>query len=258
EELPDRLRVHSLARTLGTTSKRVLDALSALDGRIRSAHSTVDRDDALRVRDLLAAAQPLKSTENTDSSAAEAAAADEPESRLMLETAIERPHYMPLFVAPQPIKTDDDDGSGDDDIDSDDSDTDDEEQTDRPANRRRRRGRRGRGRGRGEQGGSDGQTEEAGDDEEAQHRAQKPAQPDSSESEDADDEDSDDSDTGDDGSAEGGSRRRRRRRRRKSGSGDDNDEGPSPDDPPNTVVHERAPRNGKDGAAGDTGNGASS
>ena len=43
EELPDRLRVHSLARALGTTSKRVLDALSELDGRIRSAHSSVDR-----------------------------------------------------------------------------------------------------------------------------------------------------------------------------------------------------------------------
>ena len=55
EELPDRLKVHSLARTLGTTSKRVLDALNALDGRIRSAHSTVDRDDAVKVRDLLAA-----------------------------------------------------------------------------------------------------------------------------------------------------------------------------------------------------------
>ena len=63
EDLPDRLRVHSLARTLGTTSKRVLDALSALDGRIRSAHSTVDREDAVRVRDLLAA-QPQESPEN--------------------------------------------------------------------------------------------------------------------------------------------------------------------------------------------------
>ncbi|MFZ1178461.1 MAG: translation initiation factor IF-2 N-terminal domain-containing protein, partial [Mycobacterium sp.] len=130
DELPDRLRVHSLARTLGTTSKRVLDALSALDGRIRSAHSTVDRDDAVRVRDLLAAAQPLQSAENTESSAAvvtagaesiQATATDEPESRLMLETAAERPHYMPLFVAPQPIETDDD-GSADDSDDSDDSD----------------------------------------------------------------------------------------------------------------------------------------
>ena len=55
EDLPNRLRVHSLARILGTTSRRVLDALSELDGRIRSAHSSVDRADAVRVRDLLAA-----------------------------------------------------------------------------------------------------------------------------------------------------------------------------------------------------------
>ena len=56
EDLPDRLRVHSLARALGTTSKRVLEALAELDGRIRSAHSTVDRADAVRVRDLLGSA----------------------------------------------------------------------------------------------------------------------------------------------------------------------------------------------------------
>ncbi len=268
EELPDRLRVHSLARTLGTSSKRVLDALSALDGRIRSAHSSVDRDDAVRVRDLLAAAQPPAGSENPESGAPVvaagsegmgAAAAGEPESRLMLETAIERPHYMPLFVAPQLRGADEDDDGADDAVDADDSDGDDgddgddEEQTDRPANRRRRRGRRGRGRGRGEQGGSD--TNEAGDEDGTRHRAQG----DSAESEDADgqesddSDDSDDSDAGDEGSSEAGSRRRRRRRRRKSGSGDDNDENPAPDDPPNTVVHERPSRAGKNGAdANDT------
>lgn len=254
EELPDRLRVHSLARTLGTTSKRVLDALSELDGRIRSAHSTVDRDDAVRVRDLLASAQPPASGEDA-AAAAEANAADEPESRLLLESpdkAGERPHYMPLFVAPQPIDAREEDAGTDDDSDSDDSDSDDDEQADRPSNRRRRRGRRGRGRGRGEQGGADGQGDE-GDDDEAQPRGKRGGQADSADSEDSDgqdsdeSDDSDDSDNGDDGSADGGNRRRRRRRRRKSGSGDDNEEGSSPDDPPNTVVHERSPRNGKGG-----------
>ncbi|WP_083184850.1 Rne/Rng family ribonuclease [Mycobacterium malmoense] len=258
DELPDRLRVHSLARTLGTTSKRVLDALSALDGRIRSAHSTVDRDDAVRVRDLLAA-QPDGGAEGAGSENVQAAA-EEPESRLMLETAGERPHYMPLFVAPQPIEAEEranaDDAESDD---SDDSDGDDEddEQTDRPANRRRRRGRRGRGRGRGEQGGPDGQND-SGDDEEPQQRRQKAGQADAEDGDDDDSSDysdSDDSENGDDGSGEGASRRRRRRRRRKSGSGDDGDESSSTDDPPNTVVHERAPRGGKNG--GDGGNGSS-
>ncbi|OBK11218.1 Rne/Rng family ribonuclease [Mycobacterium sp. 1245852.3] len=259
QELPDRLRVHSLARTLGTTSKRVLDALSELDGRIRSAHSTVDRDDAVRVRDLLAAAQPAGTPEDADP--APAAAAEEPESRLLLETpdtAAERPHYMPLFVAPQPIDAREDDaGSDDDGDDSDDADSDDDEQADRPSNKRRRRGRRGRGRGRGEQGGPDGQGDD-GDDDEGQPRGKKGGQPDSGDAEDSDgqdtddSDDSDDSDNGDDGSADGGNRRRRRRRRRKSGSGDDNDEGSSPDDPPNTVVHERPPRNGKGGGGDDS------
>ncbi|REW35700.1 ribonuclease E/G, partial [Mycobacterium tuberculosis] len=105
EELPDRLRVHSLARTLGTTSRRVLDALTALDGRVRSAHSTVDRVDAVRVRDLLAT--HLETAGVLAASVHAPEASEEPESRLMLETQetrnadVERPHYMPLFVAPQ-------------------------------------------------------------------------------------------------------------------------------------------------------------
>ncbi|WP_082966227.1 Rne/Rng family ribonuclease [Mycobacterium sp. E1214] len=272
EELPDRLRVHSLARTLGTTSKRVLDALSALDGRIRSAHSSVDREDAVRVRDLLAADQshgdPGAANSDVATRAAGSDAVEEPESRLLLETpagdtpdsaeggatAAERPHYMPLFVAPQPIETGPGARGGEDvdaDSDSDDADDDDddEEQADRPANRRRRRGRRGRGRGRGEQGGPDG-----ADDDEPQQRGQRAGRTDA---EDADGHDADEGDdgqdsdegddAGDDGSSDGASRRRRRRRRRKSGAADDSDDNSSPDDPPNTVVHERAPRGGKRG-----------
>jgi len=260
EELPDRLRVHSLARTLGTTSKRVLDALSALDGRIRSAHSSVDRADAARVRDLLAAqpqgaAEGPEGAESPENPAIEAGTPEEPESRLMLETGTERPHYMPLFVAPQPVAApeyragDDDDEAADS---ADDSDADDDDdQADRPANRRRRRGRRGRGRGRGEQGGSDAadSSDETDDDSTDAEDAEGP-----------DSDDAEDTDNGDEenGSAEAGSRRRRRRRRRKSGSGDDGDDGPAPDDPPNTVVHERAPRAGGKGGADDNGNGSGS
>ena len=33
---PERLRVHSLARVLGTTSRRIIDALVELDGRARA------------------------------------------------------------------------------------------------------------------------------------------------------------------------------------------------------------------------------
>ena len=51
EDQPEKLRVHSLARVLGTTSKRVLDALTELDGRSRSPQSTVEEDEAERVRE---------------------------------------------------------------------------------------------------------------------------------------------------------------------------------------------------------------
>lgn len=253
EELSGHLRVHSLARTLGTTSRWVLDALAALDGRIRSAHSSVSHLDAVRVRDLLAKSDP---------SAADAPAEVEP--RLMpevqetVQAVVGQSHYMPLFVAPQPIEVDDDE-SDDDDVgvegidDVDDVDVeglDDEDQADRPANRRRRRGRRGRGRGRGEQGGSYGQGS-VGEDTDSEGKQCAGAE--SSESEYTDgqgSEDSEDTDNGgeEDGSAEGSNRRRRRRRRRKSGSGDDTSEGLAPDDPFNTVVHERASRGKSSGS----------
>jgi ribonuclease E len=166
-------------------------------------------------------------------------AADEPESRLILETAPEpeRADYLPLFVAPQPVEfaaaaTDADDEDEDDDGPDSDDDT-----GDRPAARRRRRGRRGRGRGRGEQGGDESDD---GDSDEPQT--------DSKGGDEDSGDDSDDEGGDEDGGAEGATRRRRRRRRRKSGSGDDNGSGngASPDDPPNTVVHERAPRATKD------------
>jgi ribonuclease E len=159
---------------------------------------------------------------------------DEPESRLILETPEPEPaDYLPLFVAPQPVRFDyepDDDDDEDDDSDDGSADSDDD-QGERPAAKRRRRGRRGRGRGRGEQSGDDSSDDnDSADDDQGQDSGDES-------DEDGDDEDS----TG----GEAGTRRRRRRRRRKSGSGDDNDSSTSPDDPPNTVVHERPPRREK-------------
>ncbi|MDR3659821.1 MAG: ribonuclease E/G, partial [Mycobacterium sp.] len=285
-ELPERLRIFSLARIIGTTSKKITEALAGVDGRPRNPASTVTRAEAERVRDLLGLSAPA-AVESADHApeapaaeavvddepaevlveavdvaeaaveiAREAAAepadvvpdGDEPESRLMLETvpapAAEPADYLPLFVAPQPVtfrppaEPDDfaDDDSSDDGADGTDDGGEDgtDEDGDRPANRRRRRGRRGRGRGRGEQN-SDDAPEDAGE-----------SQDDSTDSDEDADSDTDE-DAGDEDAAasDGASRRRRRRRRRKSGSGagDEADGEPgSPDDPPNTVVHERAPR----------------
>ena len=287
-DLPERLRVHSLARVLGTTSRRVLDALAELDGRSRSAHSSVDRTDAVRVRDVLAAAETPAAETSAPEAPAEAPAAqaaaepvaepaaaevvvgfdevsaepvdggvvDEPESRLLLETTPEpepetepeefvQADYLPLFVAPQPVErtapkrapvtpvADEDD---EDDTDDSDGDGDgDDDQPGRPANRRRRRGRRGRGRGRGGEGDGDGN----GDDESEAAESDDETDPAA-----ADDENGDADGDGDDesGAGDGATRRRRRRRRRKSGGNGDDGEAVAPDDPPNTVVHERAPR----------------
>ena len=325
-DLPERLRVHSLARVLGTTSRRVLEALADLDGRSRSAHSSVDRTDAVKVRDVLAAAEaaaaapepavetpvpeppvapePVAEPEVAQTPAAaepeeapvaevpalevveaevqvaeaddpgiDAAAAPdgEPESRLLIEMPPQAPEpsddtpvadYLPLFVAPQPVKerpavkredrdTHDDSDDADD---TDDGDDTDDEQAEKPANRRRRRGRRGRGRGRGGEAGADGE-DDGGDDTVTEDKTDRDkadkdksdrdksdkdtAHKDTAEPSDEDEDDEGDDDEG--GAGEGSSRRRRRRRRRKSGSGDDG-EAASPDDPPNTVVHERAPR----------------
>ena len=138
-DLPDRLRVHSLARVLGTTSRRVLDALAELDGRSRSAHSSVDRTDAVRVRDVLAASEtpePIEAAppasapeepaavevvvgfDETPVEPTEGAPVVEPESRLLLETPeppetplpereaeyVNQADYLPLFVAPLPVE----------------------------------------------------------------------------------------------------------------------------------------------------------
>ncbi|MEH3133483.1 MAG: Rne/Rng family ribonuclease [Mycolicibacterium neoaurum] len=304
EELPAKLRVHSLARVLGTTSKRIVDALAQLDGRARSPHSTVAREEAERVREVLnaeatasvvespvvespvvetpvvetpAEAPPVVETVVADtvvevSTPAEvvvveetitevpatdtvfaAPAVEEPESRLLLEAppssppAEEPAAYMPLFVAPQPVEFaprpvaaepagDPEDADTDGDADDADGDGDDSE---RPAARRRRRGRRGRGRGRGEQNAEDGDAETDADGEPAESVSE--GADDSDDAADSGDGEDSDEDSGEDGTGEAGTRRRRRRRRRKSGSADSDDNG-APDDPPNTVVHERAPR----------------
>jgi ribonuclease E len=169
---------------------------------------------------------------------------EEPESRLMLETLPPEPErepehapradYLPLFVAPQPVRArpvdDGDDSAEEDDIEGDTEEQADDDQAERPANRRRRRGRRGRGRGRGGDT-ADGESDEDQDTEQADEAAE------GAEDGGPDEEGADDEAPG----TEGANRRRRRRRRRKSGTADDADAG-SPDDPPNTVVHERAPR----------------
>jgi len=271
EELPDRLRVHSLARVLGTTSRRVLDALSELDGRTRSAHSSVDRTDAVRVRDVLAASVDTDAVEDSPAAAAaepaepvaeqaEPAQVVEPAaepaaqvvepaaepaaqvvepaeagSQLIVETTkFEESVYMPLFVAPQPVAA----GTGGNEIEDGEEDDEEDDESDGAdtdgdlAERpANRRRRRGR-RGRGRGRGEQGGADGEDESTQSEETSATGSEAEGGEAE-GDDEES--------ASGEGANRRRRRRRRRKGGGGDDGDTG-SVDDPPNTVVHERNPR----------------
>lgn len=275
-ELPEKLRVHTLARVLGTSTRRVLDALSKLDGRARSPHSNVDKQDAAKVREALAgeaeptaAAEPVApaETEAPAKAVAESPAEDPDapptapilvaEPTIIEAAAVPTPasagptayDYGPLFVAPQAPEPQEDRpapavAASAEDVDEDSGDGDDPEAEadgDRPANRRRRRGRRGRGRGRGEQAGGDG-SDESSEDSTAEG-GETADDEDAAENADGDNAaaDGDESNAEDGDTPEGASRRRRRRRRRKAGSGDEGDSA-SEDDPPNTVVHERKPR----------------
>ncbi|WP_194819061.1 translation initiation factor IF-2 N-terminal domain-containing protein [Nocardia sp. XZ_19_385] len=298
DQLPERIRVHALAKRLGVTSKRILAKLTELGSDARSAQSNVDRAVAESVRDALAEPETDTPAPDTKPEAApvEAAPSAQPASlfsapesqhgehhpgsgstepahqpsvQLFTHPVREEPHVaepvvfeaggavaMPLFLPPDasaveqvrkqrrsrrseekerrveepPAEVDEvEDISAEDESDS----TDESGDGDQP--RRRRRGRRGRGRGRGEQHGENEGDDNDSDDENT--AAESADNTDAADNSDADN-DGDDDESNSDGSTR---RRRRRRRRKVGGEGDENPA--AEDDPPNTVVHEREPRN---------------
>ena len=78
-ELPEKLRVHALAKLISVTSRRVLDTLAELGAPARGAQSSVDRETALRVIDSLNVDEPSQVLPEpaADVSAALFASADE-------------------------------------------------------------------------------------------------------------------------------------------------------------------------------------
>ncbi|MFI6998954.1 translation initiation factor IF-2 N-terminal domain-containing protein [Nocardia sp. NPDC050175] len=103
EQLPERIRVHALAKLLGVTSKRILAKLTELGSDARSAQSNVDRAIAESVRDALGppegdAPAPVAAEQPVEPPAAkpvEAPAAPEP--------APSRGHGGLVFSAPEPL-----------------------------------------------------------------------------------------------------------------------------------------------------------
>jgi ribonuclease E len=265
DELPAKLRVHALAKLLGRSSREVLDALVELGKPVRGPQSSVDREVAVEVEQVLLGAgevddvpQGVLDTLDTGLVAEQPSPFSEPAQsrRAKKESAALAPVFAPpapLFQSPtapaaQPVKSRpakpepveeppaEEDTTPESAIDA-------EDDEDAASRRRRRRGRRGRGRGKGGQG-EDGLDDSMDEPESAQDTQQ--AEVDEP-VDDADQDDSGESDSAeDDEGGEGGSRRRRRRRRRK-GSGDDtaNAGSSGEDDPPNTVVHVRDAREAK-------------
>ncbi|MGW6729411.1 translation initiation factor IF-2 N-terminal domain-containing protein [Nocardia sp. NPDC055029] len=306
DQLPERIRVHALAKRLGVTSKRILAKLAELGAEARSVQSNVDRAVAETVRDAIAAADA--DTGESPASTTTAAAAEPSTAPVAEQPADTTTAPAPMFSAPEVARTDevfaamaDDAHTGlfthrsteapapaepvafeapaftaplflppdataaeearkrrraertvkrtEEPVEEAEPETDtvEDESADADAAgdhdadgqpRRRRRGRRGRGRGRGEQSadGEDTDTDDTEDD------AAPAAEAATDESEQAEDVETDTEDE-DDSQPEGASRRRRRRRRRKVGGESGEADTSSEDDPPNTVVHEREPRN---------------
>ncbi|MCS3780396.1 ribonuclease E/G [Tsukamurella ocularis] len=306
EEFPQKLRVHALARLLGLTSKEVLAHLGELGFVARSAHSSIDRSAAERVRDRIAEGAGGTESAEADASVTPDVAESAPEPTAVgsvpslfsaaaaAEPVVEQSPAsfdanVPLFLQPEQVEqaprkaraakkdavpapeaekpeaettstaperseaSATSEAEQPEAVEAEAEATDaapSTEQNDDEAagNRRRRRGRRGRGRGRGENADEqDGQESEDGEQTEVPAGSGAPkADADQAETEQADGEKTEDASDDADGDdvedvTDGGSRRRRRRRRRR-GTGEDGAEATPSDDPPNTVVHEREPR----------------
>ncbi|ACU35138.1 translation initiation factor IF-2 N-terminal domain-containing protein [Actinosynnema mirum] len=236
-DLPAKLRVHALAKLLGTTSKDVLAALADLGETVRSAQSSVTRDLAIKVGESLLNWDDIVTGDVDELTVTEVEAAVPAREVAALTPLFAPPSAM--FLPPTPVATtavpvtraepEDEDDEADDQH----ADASDDADGDGDGRRRRRRGRRGRGRGKGV--GEDSQDESAEEVEEAPAAEAEPE---------ADEPAADAADDEEDG---GGSRRRRRRRRRKSGA--DDEAAPNEDDPPNTVVHVRETRDARDDRA---------
>ncbi|MFD0363904.1 translation initiation factor IF-2 N-terminal domain-containing protein [Nocardia sp. GCM10030253] len=313
EQLPERIRVHALAKLLGVTSKRILAKLTELGSDARSAQSNVDRAVAETVRDSLAEPDAAVTAPEATASVPEATAstpepaparepgllfsapdpvidqsgsatsgavqpAHQPSVQLFTHLDREEPHVVapavfeaaatvqaPLFLPPDaaaaeqtrrkrrverdtrrteeppvevPEVIEDEVDTSEDDQESPDQQGDADGQP-----RRRRRGRRGRGRGRGEQpSDADGDEHDTADSDTDTDDEQAAEPRDDAEPADTTDEASE-SDEDEADLPEGSTRRRRRRRRRKVAGEGAESEATSEDDPPNTVVHEREPRN---------------
>jgi ribonuclease E len=105
DQLPERIRVHALAKRLGVTSKRILAKLAELGAEARSVQSNVDRSVAETVRDAIAAAdaEPAEPTAPAPATRAKKSAASTPVAEQPADTSAAP---ASLFSAPHVARTD--------------------------------------------------------------------------------------------------------------------------------------------------------
>jgi ribonuclease E len=213
--LPDRVRVHALAKLLSVSSREVMAALTELGMAVRSAQSSIDRETALQAVQVLLPdpESDAVETEQIDLQAGEVEDRGAPEVPLAPVFNAATPVFLPPVSASMIPEEVDEDEPGEDEAA--------ETEADGPSRRRRRRGRRGRGRGK---------TTEDTEDSSIEHG-------DNGEQDGADSSDLPGEDLPAEEPSEGEVRRRRRRRRRRDGG--DDDVSAREDDPPDTVVHVR-------------------
>jgi ribonuclease E len=119
-DLPEKLRVHALAKRLSVTSRKVLDTLAALGSPARGAQSSIDRDSATRVADTLGLVIAADDPENGSSEAIDepsngaadnfsadvadsVSAAASSSAGATVEEDVAPGAPLPLFAAPSPM-----------------------------------------------------------------------------------------------------------------------------------------------------------
>ncbi|GAA4613612.1 translation initiation factor IF-2 N-terminal domain-containing protein [Saccharopolyspora hordei] len=115
-ELPAKLRVHALAKLLGSSSREVINTLESIGESVRSAQSNITREVALRVvqamnPDLLAESEASADGEQAEGEQAESAQPEQtgsaqPEAAAEKPTpAVPTPQFAPASPSPEPEPT---------------------------------------------------------------------------------------------------------------------------------------------------------
>ncbi|MFJ8914723.1 translation initiation factor IF-2 N-terminal domain-containing protein [Amycolatopsis sp. NPDC102389] len=99
-ELPPRIRVHALAKLLGSNSRELMAKLGELGETVRSAQSSVTRDVALKLAEALAGGDEPETTETTEAPVAETPAAPEPEVKAEAKPEVKAEPAAPQVEAP--------------------------------------------------------------------------------------------------------------------------------------------------------------